>query len=46
LAFTGGAMLHVVADKLIPASHSHGYEQEATFGFIAGFTLFLEIFQI
>lgn len=43
LAFAGGAMLYVVSDELIPASHSHGHEHEATFGFIAGFILLLAI---
>jgi len=41
LAFAGGAMLYVVSDELIPESHSHGYEHQATFGFIAGFLLLL-----
>jgi ZIP family zinc transporter len=30
LAFAGGAMLYVVSDELIPESHSHGYEHQAT----------------
>jgi ZIP family zinc transporter len=41
LAFAGGAMLYVVSDELIPESHSHGYEHQATFGFIGGFMLLL-----
>jgi ZIP family zinc transporter len=41
LAFAGGAMLHVVSDELIPESHSHGYEHQATFGFLAGFLLLM-----
>jgi zinc transporter, ZIP family len=41
LAFAAGAMLYVVSDELIPESHSHGYEHEATLGFIAGFMLLL-----
>jgi len=41
LAFAGGAMLYVVSDELIPESHSHGYEHQATFGFIAGFMLLM-----
>jgi ZIP family zinc transporter len=41
LAFAGGAMLYVVSDELIPESHSHGYEHQATFGFIGGFLLLL-----
>jgi ZIP family zinc transporter len=45
LAFAGGAMLYVVSDELIPESHSHGYEHEATFGFIVGFLLLLALSQ-
>ncbi len=41
LAFAGGAMLYVVSDELIPESHSHGFEHQATFGFILGFLLLL-----
>lgn len=43
LAFAGGAMLYVVSDELIPESHSHGYEHEATFGFVSGFLLLLAL---
>jgi ZIP family zinc transporter len=43
MAFAGGAMVYVVSDELIPESHSHGYEHEATLGFIAGFILFLAL---
>jgi ZIP family zinc transporter len=43
LAFAGGAMLYVVSDELIPESHSHGYEHQATFGFIGGFLLLLAL---
>lgn len=37
LAFSGGAMLYVIFDEMTPESHSHGFEKEATTGFIAGF---------
>jgi ZIP family zinc transporter len=43
LAFAGGAMLYVVSDELIPESHSHGFEHQATFGFITGFMLLLAL---
>jgi ZIP family zinc transporter len=43
LAFAGGAMLYVVSDELIPESHSHGFEHQATFGFIAGYMLLLAL---
>jgi ZIP family zinc transporter len=43
LAFAGGAMLYVVSDELIPESHSHGFEHQATIGFILGFVLLLAL---
>lgn len=46
LAFAGGAMLYVVSDELIPESHSHGNEHEATLGFIIGFLLLLALLQL
>jgi ZIP family zinc transporter len=46
LAFAGGAMLYVVFDELIPESHSHGYEHQATFGFISGFVLLLALLHL
>jgi ZIP family zinc transporter len=46
LAFAGGAMLYVVSDELIPESHSHGYEHEATAGFIVGFLLLLALMKL
>ncbi|MFQ5762493.1 MAG: ZIP family metal transporter, partial [Candidatus Bathyarchaeia archaeon] len=41
LAFAGGAMLYVIFDEMVPESHSHGFEREATSSFIAGFLLML-----
>ena len=41
LAFAGGAMLYVTSDELIPESHKHGYEHEATIGLILGLILML-----
>lgn len=46
LAFAGGAMLYVVSDELIPESHSHGFEHEATLGFLLGFLLLLALSQV
>jgi ZIP family zinc transporter len=46
LAFAGGAMIYVVSDELIPESHSHGYEHQATFGFILGFVLLLALLRV
>jgi ZIP family zinc transporter len=39
-------MLYAVSDELIPESHSHGYEHQATFGFISGFMLRLALLQL
>jgi len=41
LALAGGAMFYVVSDEIIPESHSHGYEHEATLGLIFGFVAML-----
>lgn len=46
LAFAGGAMLYVVSDELIPESHSHGFEHQATSGFVIGFLVLLTLTQI
>lgn len=46
LAFAGGAMLYVVSDELIPESHSHGYEHQATFGFLVGFLVLVALLQV
>jgi zinc transporter, ZIP family len=46
LAFAGGAMLYVVSDELIPESHSHGFEHEATLGFLLGFMLLMALSQV
>lgn len=41
LALSGGAMLYVVSDEMIPESHTHGYQKEATFALLFGFALML-----
>ncbi|MBD3228169.1 MAG: hypothetical protein GF329_08265 [Candidatus Lokiarchaeota archaeon] len=41
LAFAGGAMIYVTSDELIPESHSHGFEHEASIGLLAGIVLML-----
>ena len=43
LAFAAGAMLYVIADELIPESHSGGNEQEATVALLGGFALMLAL---
>lgn len=34
-------MLYVVSDEMIPETHAHGYEKEATFSLLMGFLLVL-----
>ncbi|MHA1229321.1 MAG: ZIP family metal transporter [Candidatus Helarchaeota archaeon] len=41
LTFAGGAMIYITSDELIPESHSHGYEHEASIGIMLGFILML-----
>ncbi|HUX98201.1 MAG TPA: ZIP family metal transporter [Candidatus Deferrimicrobium sp.] len=41
LAFAGGAMIYITSDELIPESHKHGYEHQATIGLLLGFILML-----
>ncbi|MHA1144683.1 MAG: ZIP family metal transporter [Candidatus Helarchaeota archaeon] len=41
LAFAGGAMIYITSDELIPESHKHGFEHEATLGLVLGFILML-----
>jgi len=43
LAFAAGAMLYVVVDELIPESHGHGNEREASLGLVVGFALMLAL---
>lgn len=46
LALSGGAMLYVVSDEMIPESHTHGYQKQATYALLAGFVLMLLIERI
>jgi ZIP family zinc transporter len=41
LGFAAGAMLYVIADELIPESHSGGNEREATLALLLGFALMM-----
>lgn len=43
LAFAGGTMLYVISDEMIPETHSHGYERQATYALILGFMSMLLI---
>ena len=47
LAFAGGTMIYVVSDEMIPETHSHGYERQATYALLFGFmTMILMDFYI
>ena len=37
LGFSGGAMLYVTSDEMIPETHTHGYQKQATYALILGF---------
>lgn len=46
LCFAAGAMIYLVSNDLIPESHKHGYEREATIGVLLGLILMLFLFII
>ncbi len=37
LGFAGGAMLYVTSDEIIPETHAHGYQKQATYALLLGF---------
>ena len=41
LAFAGGTMVYVVSDEMIPETHSHGYERQATYALLIGFMVMI-----
>ena len=41
LGFAGGAMLYVTSDEMIPETHAHGYQKQATYALILGFITLL-----
>ena len=41
LAFTGGTMLYVISDEMIPETHAHGSERGATYALLIGFCVML-----
>lgn len=41
LAFAGGAMLYVTSDEMIPETHAHGYQKQATYALLLGFVTLL-----
>lgn len=43
LGFAGGAMLYVTSDEMIPETHAHGYQKQATYALLIGFMTLLLI---
>lgn len=43
LSAAGGAMLYVISDEMIPETHSHGYQKQATYALICGLLLMIFI---
>lgn len=41
LGFAGGAMLYVTSDEMIPETHAHGYQKQATYALLMGFMTLL-----
>ena len=41
LGFAGGAMLYVTSDEMIPETHAHGYQKQATYALLLGFITML-----
>ncbi len=37
LGFAGGAMLYVTSDEMIPETHAHGYQKQASYALLLGF---------
>ena len=45
-ALAGGAMLYVISDEMIPETHSHGFEKQATCALVSGVLLMLFIAEV
>ncbi len=43
LGFAGGAMLYVTSDEIIPETHTHGYQRQATYALLVGFMTLIVI---
>ncbi len=41
LTFAAGAMIYVISHEIIPETHRHGYEGQATFGLIFGLVIMM-----
>lgn len=46
LGFAGGAMLYVTSDEMIPETHAHGYQKQATYALLIGFMTLLVLEKI
>lgn len=46
LGFAGGAMLYVTSDEMIPETHAHGYQKQATYALLMGFMTLLLMEQL
>lgn len=46
LGIAGGAMLYVLSDEMIPETHSHGYQRQATYALVAGVLVLLFVQQL
>ena len=46
LSFAGGAMLYVVSDEMIPETHAHGFQKQATYALLLGFLTLLAVEKI
>lgn len=45
LGAAGGAMLYVLSDEMIPETHAHGFQKQATYALIAGVMLLIIVQQ-
>ena len=41
LGFAGGSMLYVTSDEMIPETHTHGFQKQATYALLLGFVTFV-----
>ena len=41
LGFAGGAILYVTSDEMIPETHAHGFQKQATYALLLGFITFV-----
>lgn len=43
LSLAGGSMLYVISDEMIPETHSHGFQKQATYALVAGVVIMIFI---